>query len=164
MATLLKTPKAPATRTTTAPAPLPRQTAEDMLAKYANIYACRAKIMADAKAAAEPLTAELDALMVSLQHWSDNNPGEFDGKKMLKLEAGEFGYRAGVKKVTLPLELDLKKYLETVRKVMPTAIDEEVNSRSIIAGWEHVADLSKKLGKLGISIEQRDNFIVTPKK
>ena len=164
MSTLLKTPQAPATRTTTAPAPLPRQEAEALLSRYAELFAQAAQVKADATAALKPLNEELDRTMAALHHWTDNNASEFDGKKMLKLEAGEFGYRVGVKKVSLPLTLNVKVYLETVRKVMPTAIDEEVNSRAIIGAWDHVEGLAKKLGKLGVEIQQRDNFIITPKK
>lgn len=160
MTTLAKSPQT----TTASTVAVALMEAEQLLARYAKLYAQRAQLMADAKAAAEPLTAELDSLMAGLHHWADTNPAAFGGKKMLKLEPGEFGYRAGLKKLVLPLELAADKYLNAVRKVLPPAIEESVNARLVIQGWDLVADVEKTLSKLGITVQQEDNFIVTPKK
>ena len=140
------------------------QEAQELMRLYAERYARRAQLKADAAAAMEPLTKELDSLTAALNHWADNNKAAFGGKKMLKVEGGEFGFRLGLKKLGFALDMPADKYLNTVRKVLPTAIEETVNGRSIIQAWELVPEVAKQLGKLGVEVKQGEDFIITLKK
>ncbi len=135
--------------------------AQELMRLYAERYAKRAQLKAEAAAAMEPLTKELDTLKMALNHWADNNQVAFGGKKMLKVEGGEFGFRLGLKKLDFPLDMSPDKYLNVVRKALPTAIEETVNGRSIIQAWELVPEVAKQLGKLGVEVKQGDDFIIT---
>ncbi|SHJ75282.1 Bacteriophage Mu Gam like protein [Hymenobacter daecheongensis DSM 21074] len=158
----------PATRPTKV-AKTPRAEAEALMTRYAALSKASADILEEAKKAAAPKLDEMADLKEKLQAWSEKHPNEFGGHKMLSVEAGVFGFKAGVKSVAFPdpetAPKDIQaKYLKLVRAELPAAIIEKVDSGAVVKAWGLVPALCKGLEKLGISIKQPDNFIVTAKK
>lgn len=135
--------------------------AQQMLTDYVAVAAKLAKIKDDAKVASEPLNKELEALENALKHWAVNNKLAFGGKKMLKLEGGEFGHKLGTKKLSFPLDFDAERYLKVVKQVLPTAIVETADAKSVINAWDLVPNVGNKLSKLGIKVTQDDNFTIS---
>lgn len=145
----------------------PRSAAEHMMERYAELYQMKADITDSFKESVAPLDEEMSQLKGKLQEWSEDNATEFGGKKSLNLPSGTLGYKLGTKAVDFPLEgpENIKEmYFNVVKKELPEAIVESVDSKKVVDAWTFFPNLVKKLTKLGIGMKQADNFYITPKK
>ncbi|WP_400192794.1 host-nuclease inhibitor Gam family protein [Hymenobacter sp. B81] len=136
------------------------------MARYTVLYSQKQEVTDAYKAAVAPLDAEMSELKMQLFGYAEANQADFNGKKTMALACGTIGFKLGNKAVSFPLDApdDIKeKYLATVKKELPAAIVESVDSKKVIGAWDMFPNLSKKLAKLGISVGQEDSFFVTPK-
>lgn len=141
--------------------------ASKLLDRYAELAELKAQAHDAYKHAVAPLEDEMTTLKGKLEVWADENPEAFGGKKSLALEAGSFGWKLGLKAVKFPLDgpEDIKdRYFAAVKKELPSAIVESVDSKKVVGAIDHFPLLAKALGKLAITVGQEDGFYITPKK
>jgi len=153
---------APATRSTKKPLS-PLSTANALLSRYSQLL----MLIEANKEAIKPLEVEAGEIKAKLQEWSEQHPAEFGDKKMLQLGLGSFGFRAGTKSIAFPEDApdDIQaKYLKAVLTGYPTAIEQRVDSKKVINAWDALPSLRKQLERLGLSIKQPDQFIISLKK
>lgn len=141
-----------------------RQKAEDGLKHYAELEAQ----IAENRASIKVLEETKSEVKAWLQEWADDHAAEFEGKKMLVLESGSIGYKLEAK--TLVWDTDKTpegyeaKLLKLVKEELPAAVEEVVNKKALLNGFELLPTLRKKLEKLGGYVRQDDQFVVSAKK
>lgn len=151
------------TPTKTAPKPrkqTPLETAMELIGRYAQLE----KHVAETDEAMKPVKTEMAEIKTKLQEWAEQNKPAFDGKKTLGLGAATFGYKAGPRKLVLPLDLNLPWYVSTVEQALPTAVKKEVDTKLLISGLDHNPDLQKVLRRRGVEVKQEDYFYISIKK
>ncbi|MFD2787967.1 host-nuclease inhibitor Gam family protein [Hymenobacter rubripertinctus] len=149
----------PATRPAKSAA-TPLSEATKLLLKYAQID----QEIEKAKDFLKQQKEQQDAVKAQLQAWSQENATEFGGKKTLGLNIGSIGFKAGPRKLVLPLDLNLKWYMSTMEAELPAAVTKVVDAKLVITGLDHNPDLAKALRKRGIDVTQEDYFTVSIKK
>ncbi|GAA4353772.1 hypothetical protein GCM10023185_14680 [Hymenobacter saemangeumensis] len=155
--------------TTKTPRKARKETAHEkaarLLESYASIAAKIAKIKESAQSKIQPYADALADVFQELKEVAEQNTTALFGTaKTLGLEFGTIGFKLGDKKLILPEELNQKWYMQTVKDLVPGAVEEKVNDKKLIAALAVLPDLQAALAKRSIEVVQPNNFFITPKK
>jgi phage host-nuclease inhibitor protein Gam len=150
--------------------------AESIFAEYAAADAQEQKITAQMDIAItkirEKYQDELAALAEQkksaferLQHFALNSPELFTNRKSIELMHGKLGFRTGTPSLKTLKGFTWNSALNLVKEFLPdfVRIKEEVDKESLLARRED-PDISSRLSKCGLRIEQAETFFVEPKK
>jgi hypothetical protein len=140
-----------------------------LLASYAEVTEKKSKLTDKYKDDCTPLDEKLAALKGKLdaEFTILAAAGALGNKKSLLLDAGTIGVRLGAKAIAFPLDgpEDIQiKYQALVKRLVPSALTEVVDSKKVLGALAHFPDLEKGLAKLGIQVKQEESFFITLKK
>lgn len=140
-----------------------------LLARYVEVTGKKSELTDKYKADCAPLDDELASLKGKLAAEFDilGVNGALGDKKSLVLAGGTFGVRLGAKSIAFPADgpEDIQaKYQALVKRVVPSALTEEVDSKKVLGALAHFPELEKGLAKLGITVKQEESFYITLKK
>ena len=158
------------------PSTISREDAEQAFANYAEADAKQQKITATMDVQItkirEKYTDDLTALAQEkeknfeiIQTYAVNNRDDFGNKKSMELTHGVIGFRTGTPKLKTRKGFTWESVKNLVKEFLPAYIRtaEEVAKDRLLADRE-VPEISAQFAKVGILVDQDENFFVEPKK
>lgn len=144
------------------PAQTGKEAANLLMAEYNDLAKKKKKLDAKYKQGKQELEHEMTLLEERLHQYASENLDEFEDKKTLNLEDGTIGWRRLPGRLNFELEADPKAFEALIKKKYPDAVEEKVNTATVIKLGKTLAKLRQELAAIGVTIEQEDKFFVTP--